>query len=166
MVTSAMIKKLKDLNAISDKDNINDIVGVLEQGNISDDMFLEAVETEIEKGKKLLEIVKGNHHGGSSNLFHFIKKENIKDLVLALSDISVTLILINQAKVIEALTEEVNENSSPMFAMAQESIVQDLYRVTIALSEEKNYCIKKGVEHKFSIGKDAAFEDFMRGKTT
>lgn len=161
-----MLEKLKDLNAISDQDNMNDIAGVLEQGNISDDMFLGAVETEIEKGKKLLEIVKGDHRGGSSNLFHFIEKESIKDQVLALSDISVTLILINQAKVIEIFYKEVYENGSPMYAMAQESIVQDLYRVTIALSEEKNDCMKKGVDHKFAIGKDVAFENFLRGKTT
>jgi len=143
---------LKELNVLKSEDNILEISSILDELNLSFDKFLEIVEDEINKGKKLLKIINGKDHEGSRNLMHFIKINSIQNLVLKLSELSVTMILLNQAEILKIIDETAKANSSRMFALAMESIVADLYRVAIAISEEKIYNHKNNLNYKFTIG--------------
>lgn len=150
----SIVGELEKLNAINSSDDISNIIDVLNKNNLPLQTFLNIAKSEIQKGEKLVKIIKGNSHEGSRNLMYFINQEEIQDLVLKISELSIVNILLGQSQIIPIIDDKVREVGSPMFAMAYDSIVADLFRVIVAVSGEKNFCKKKNIDYKFTIGKD------------
>jgi len=150
----SIVGELEKLNAINSSDDISNIIDVLNKNNLPLQTFLNIAKSEIQKGEKLVKIIKGNSHEGSKNLTYFINQEEIQDLVLKISELSIVNILLGQSQIILIIDDKVREVGSPMFAMAYDSIVADLFRVIVAVSGEKNFCKKKNIDYKFTIGKD------------
>ena len=149
----SIVSKLEKLNAIYSSDNISDIIDVLNQNNLPLQTFMDITKSEIEKGERLLKIIKGNSHEGSRNLMYFINQEEIQDLVLKISELTIVNLLLGQSQIVPVIDDKVTEVGSPMFAMAQDSIVADLFRVIVAVSGEKIFCKKNNLDYKFIIGK-------------
>lgn len=150
----SIVGELEKLNAINSSDDISNIIDVLNKNNLPLQTFLNIAKSEIQKGEKLVKIIKGNSHEGSRNLMYFINQEEIQDLVLKISELSIVNTLLGQSQIIPIIDDKVREVGSPMFAMAYDSIVADLFRVIVAVSGEKNFCKKKNIDYKFTIGKD------------
>lgn len=150
----SIVGELEKLNAINGSDDISNIIDVLNKNNLPLQTFLNIAKSEIQKGEKLVKIIKGNSHEGSRNLMYFINQEEIQGLVLKISELSIVNVLLGQSQIIPIIDDKVREVGSPMFAMAYDSIVADLFRVIVAVSGEKNICKKKNIDYKFTIGKD------------
>lgn len=148
------INNLMDLYSIDEYDDPIKVLTLLDENNLSPEDFLNIVEEEIIKGEKLLKIVTGTNHKGSSNLMFFISKENIKNMVLELSDSSVLSILSSQVHTLEIIKTEAYIDLEPMFARVIESVINDLYRLVIVISREKNYCKVNNLNYEFILGED------------
>lgn len=149
------INKLKGSYCMYDSDDVEIALKTLEENNISFQEFLDFMENEISKGEALLNIVVGNNHKGSRNLMYSIKVEEIKDTILKISELSVVNILLAQTEIIDIINKEVVSNAHPMFANVIDSVIADLYRLTIAISVEKNHNKVQGTNYTFVIGEEA-----------
>jgi len=154
MSEKEFVDNIKNLYCIYDEDNINIALKILKEHSISFQQFLDFMKDEIRKGGKLLTIVKGNNHKDSRNLMFFIRIEEVQDLILKISELSVLNIILAQTEIIDIIKKEVVSNASPMFINVIDSVVADLYRISIAISIEKNYSKVHGMNYKFVIGEE------------